>query len=109
MSSIPLRIKQIKADDEAIYSYTTVGELGYSYCLGPSEGNTDCLDILGLIEHTLHRLLDDGCSSQEIRMIMGLVQRDDISDEDKDIYTDTTDVDLGYIIPGQVASFQRIS
>lgn len=108
-------MKHIVPDDAAIATYTVEGTYRPLYCFVPADQPVDCLDVAACIEETLHILREAASAQSEpqgkaedlIRNVLGLERRDilvgrDISEDD------LTEIDLGYALPGQILSFQRV-
>lgn len=56
-------------------------------------------DLSAALENTLHRLLDNGATEDDIRRELGAVQYTDDMDDDYIIH-----IDLGYVLPGPILS-----
>lgn len=77
-------------------------------CFALAEGDApDMEDVTGVLEETLHLLDDAGATPDDVYRIMGLVQRDDL---DPDVLEsgEYTDIDLGYCIDGNIASYEAV-
>lgn len=54
-------------------------------------------DLSAALENTLHRLLDNGATEEDIRAELGAVRMTDDMDDDYIIH-----IDLGYVLPGPI-------
>lgn len=78
-----------------------------SFCLAPADDDPDTMDVQGAIEGTLHAILDNGGTREDVERIMGLVQREAL-DPDTVGLDEYTDIDLGYCIDGSLLAFDRM-
>ena len=110
---IPSRLQLLRVgldgrDDLGVFTYTTTSEyMSPSYCLGSATDDPDTMDIAGTIEETLHDLLDNGGTPEDVRRIMGLVPSQSL-ETDTVASGDYTDIDLGWCIDGQLQSFEKL-
>lgn len=78
-----------------------------SFCLAPADDDPDTMDVQGAIEGTLHAILDNGGTPEDVYRILGLVQREALDPESVKL-GEYTDIDLGYCIDGGLLSFERM-
>lgn len=83
-------------EDETLVAFTHTGNVYTPYHFIMRKGPLERADIAGSIEDTLHRLLDNGNSDEDIQYILGAVRDDNSGEEDEE----KTVIDLGYAIPG---------
>lgn len=81
--------------------FFAIGERAYPH------RSADMEDTLGVIEETLHRILDGGGTPDDVHRIMGLVAEDEL-DPDMAEGEDYTPIDLGYCIPGHLDSWEEV-
>lgn len=82
--------------DETLASYVITNNMYVTYHLIIAK---DSDDIASALEDTLHRILEAG-KEDKIQEIMGAIKA-----EPRD---DAISVDLGYVIPGSILSFQKL-
>ena len=91
-------LQSLLNEGEVIAEYIVAG----SYCVWnciTTPGNTD---IAGALEDTLHRILENGGTEDDVQQIMGA----HIPTDDADwMLEDATYLDLGYLLPGPLLSF----
>ena len=87
---------ELMTADETIASYVTTDNMYVAYHLIIAK---DSDDIAAALEDTLHRLIEAE-KEEDIQEIMGAIKAE--SDEES-IF-----IDLGYIIPGSILSFQKL-
>ena len=89
-------LRELMTTDETFASYVTTDNMYVTYHLIIAK---DSDDIAAAMEDTLHRLLEVG-KKDDIQEIIGAIKA-----EAKD---DSISIDLGYIIPGPILSFQKL-
>ena len=82
---------------ECVYEYALEGEYWTRNAIGP-EGSDD---IGGMLELTLHRLVDAGYEDR-VHEVMGAVKEDEIPVEEG-----ITFIDLGYALPGAIFHWEK--
>lgn len=82
-------------DDEEIISYAT-SHIPFLYYLIREKNSTD---IAAALENTLHRILENGGNPDIVRYIMGAYVP---TDEEWNDIEEHIDIDLGYVLPGQM-------
>ena len=96
--------------DYAIRVYT-IDSLNTNFarpCFALSEEDDPSMeDVAGVLEETLHTLLDEGATADDVYRIMGLVQEDELDPDtrDSDGYTP---IDPGYCIEGNIMSYEAV-
>ena len=88
-------------EDEEIISYAT-SHIPFLYYLIREKDSTD---IAAALENTLHRILENGGNPDIVRYIMGAYVPTD--EEWKDI-EEHIDIDLGYVLPGQMLYINHV-
>lgn len=88
-------------ENEAIGTYAYFGSYREYNMIIPKDEPIGKIDIMGCIEETLHRILDNKGTEDDIRRILGAQKREEV---DMDIVeeNDIIDIDLGYVIPGSL-------
>lgn len=91
-----MQFRQLKSNDETIIHYKIVDKNGYysreTYSVFCQKPYDEKCDIAALVEDTLHRILEEGASPEDIEEITGLIKN---RGEESDL-----NVDLDYVIPG---------
>lgn len=103
-------IEQYFRNGDAIALFTVEGEYRPLYCLVPDDQPVERLDLAGCLEETLHVILEkeeaNGHSKSDaeeaVWAVMGARKREE-KEEDED---SLIDIDLGYVLPGPILSFQ---
>lgn len=95
-------------DGTTIARYAIDGDYSHRYCIMDALDDVDTMDIHGAIEETMHLILDNGGTPDDLRTAMGLVPEADI---DPDIIEsgEYVPVDLGYCLDGQLMSFDELT
>lgn len=91
--------------DTTIARYSIDGDYSHRYCIADVTDDADTMDVHGALEETMHLILDYGGTPEDLRTVMGLVPESEI---DPDIIESGEDVpiDLGYLLDGQLMSFE---
>lgn len=76
-----MQFKQLKSNDETIIHYKIVDKNGYysreTYSVFCQKPYDEKCDIAALVEDTLHRILEEGASPEDIEEITGLIKNRD--------------------------------
>lgn len=96
----PVTLESLLEKGEVIAEYKLTSEYVLRNCII----QIDSTDISAALEDTLHRLIDAGCTSEQIFEIMGAF--DPIETNESDI-EDFLTIDLGYILPGYIEMFMK--
>lgn len=88
-------------DDEEIISYAT-SHIPFLYYLIREKNSTD---IAAALENTLHRILENGGNPDIVRYIMGAYVP---TDEEWNDIEEYIDIDLGYVLPGQMLYINHV-
>lgn len=99
----PLLFTDLLFEDETLASYTLTGVYHEFHCFTAKNGT----DIAGAIEDTLHRLLDAGCSKEDICFHMGAVIPSEEEQRELEEYDEYINIDLNYVLPGLITSFEK--
>ena len=94
-----MQIRTIINEDEKIAKYFFTGSYFEYQCIIPKDYKAGD-DISGLLEMTLHRILENGGTEDDVLGIMGAVK----GYEDEE-YEEYIDIDLGYSLPGLLLGF----
>lgn len=91
--------------DTTIARYSIDGDYSPRYCIADVSDDVDTMDIQGAIEETMHAILDNGGTPDDLRIAMSLVPESEI---DPDIIEsgEYVPIDLGYCLDGQLMSFE---
>ena len=77
------------------------------YCITDSGEDVDMMDVAGAVEETLHAILDNGGTPDDVRQVLGLVKESEL-DEDAVSEGAYTAIDLGYCIEGSILSMEAM-
>lgn len=88
-------------EDEEIISYVT-SRISFFYYLIKEKDSTD---IAAALENTLHRILENGGNPDIVRYIMGAYVP---TDEEWNDIEEHIDIDLGYVLPGQMLYINHV-
>lgn len=64
-------------------------------------------DVAGVLEETLHTLLDEGATADDVYRIMGLVQEDELDPDARETGSFLS-IDLGYCVAGNIMSYEAV-
>ena len=96
--------KFVDFTQETIAEYATTADTYHKYhCIIPLGSR----DVNGALEETLHCLIENGASDEDIYNIMGAEQVD-LSQVKEEELEDYISIDLGYYICGQLMMFQSL-
>lgn len=96
-----IELKDLLCDDEVIATYGTSAEYYSRHCIVRS-GSTD---IAGALEETLHRILENDGTEEDVYAIMGASIPSEEEREALEEFDEYINIDLGYCIPGLIMSF----
>ena len=109
--NIPIELQLLRLgsdiDGTAIARYSIEGDYWPRYCIMDALDDVDTMDISGAIEETLHSILDNGGTQDDVRRIMGLVPESEI-DPDTLESGEYTSIDLGLCLDGALLSFNEL-
>lgn len=95
MEERKISIEDLLGEDEAVFEFS----LGYDprrfSMIGPCrpDGTAATSDVAGCVEDTLHRILDEGGTEEDVRSILGARGKNE-EDDDEDLF----EIDLGYVL-----------
>lgn len=95
-------------DGTTIARYSIDGDYSPRYFIFDALDDIDTMDIEAAIEETMHAILDNGGTPDDLYSTMGLVPESDI-DPDTIESGEYTPIDLGYCLPGQLTSIEELS
>lgn len=95
-------------DGTTIARYSIDGDYSPRYFIFDALDDIDTMDIEAAIEETMHAILDNGGTPDDLYSTMGLVLESDI-DPDTIESGEYTPIDLGYCLPGQLTSIEELS
>ena len=64
-------------------------------------------DITGALEDTLHRILDNGGTKDDVCKIMGAIIPSESEMKELEEFNEYISIDLGYVIPGLITEIMR--
>lgn len=109
--NIPIELQLLRLgsdiDGTTIARYSIEGDYWPRYCIMDALDDVDTMDISGAIEETLHSILDNGGTQDDVRRIMGLVPESEI-DPDTLESGEYTSIDLGLCLDGALLSFNEL-
>ena len=70
-------------------------------------GDADLDDVAGVLEETLHRILDSGGTPEDVYRIMGLVKEEELDEYARE-YGEYVNVDLGYCTCGLLDGYETV-
>ncbi len=90
-------LQEIRQEDEGIACFTTANNpYNQWFFLVPQGVEKERLNISGCIEETLHRLIDNDYTDDEIYFVLGTKRVDTLEEADDE---EVTYIDLDYVIP----------
>ena len=95
-------------DGTTIARYSIDGDYSPRSLIFDALDDIDTLHIEAAIEETMHAILDNGGTPDDLYSTMGLVLESDI-DPDTIESGEYTPIDLGYCLPGQLTSIEELS
>lgn len=98
-----MKLEDLLADDEEILKYNITGEYFWRECI-ITKGNDD---ILGALEDTLHRILDNDGTKDDVCEIMGAIIPSESEMKELEEFNEYVSIDLGYVIPGLIIEIMR--
>ena len=110
--NIPLVLQLLRLDADidgtAIARYTIEGDYSHHYCIMDASDDVDTMDIQGAIEETMHLILDNGGTPEDLRIAMGLVPEEEIEPDHTLEEEWKTPIDLGYCLDGHLMTFVKL-
>lgn len=98
-----IKLGDLLEADEGIAVYATTSSYIPYHCIC-SKGSTD---VSGMLEETLHRILDAGGTADDVYAIMGAEIPSSGRMEELTEFEEYVLIDLGYVIPGLITSFKE--
>ena len=102
-------LRDIKMNNEAIVTFGCTQDYYNGYqllCDTDLVPNLDNADISGIIEYTLHRMLESGFSAEDINYNSNMYIPSDEEMQDLEEFEEFTHVDLGYILGGLITHIE---
>ncbi len=100
-------LSNIKKEYESILTMTLTGDYcQYKLLMDNDIHSDDCSEIF---EYTLHRMIEEGFSQEEIRHNSGMYIPTDEQFQELEEFQEYTDIDLGYILGGLITSINHLS
>lgn len=99
-----LKLKDLLADDERIVKFHLHNEY-FSRNAFIREGSDD---IHGALEETLHRILDENGTEEDVYRIMGAKIPTEDELEELEEFSEFIYIDLGYVLPGLIDMWEKI-
>ena len=100
-----ITLEELLEGDEYLAEYSFTTSYTASNCIA-SPGNTD---IAGMLEETLHRILDHGGTEEDVRLLMGAIRPTEEEMLELEETGEYVDLDLGYVIPGFITCFYEVN
>lgn len=96
-------LKGLLNDDEEILHYAFTGDYIWRCCI-ITKGSDDIAEAL---EDTLHRILDNGGTKDDVCEIMGAIIPSESEMKELEEFEEYVSIDLGYVIPGLITEVER--
>lgn len=96
-------LKGLLNDEEKILSYNFTGDYLWRECIISNESD----DIARALEDTLHRILDNGGTKDDVCEIMGAIIPSESEMKELEEFNEYISIDLGYVIPGLITEIMR--
>ena len=96
-----MKIEELLHEDECVLAFGFAeGGMNEYYMISPCapDGSRATTDLAACIEMTLHRILDEGGTEEDVSSILGARMRTDEDEESGAVF----DIDLGYVMPYQI-------
>lgn len=99
-----IKLKDLLEEDEVIVNY----HLHNEYVIRNTITEKGGTDISGVLEMTLHRILEAGGTEDDVQRIMGA--RIPTEEERKELeeFDEYTEIDLGYVLPGLIDIWEEV-
>lgn len=99
-----IELKDLLEEDEVIVNY----HLHNEYVIRNTITEKGSTDISGVLEMTLHRILEAGGTENDVQRIMGA--RIPTEEERKELeeFDEYTEIDLGYVLPGLIDIWEEV-
>lgn len=97
-------LQDIKKENEAIVTITTTGDYNSHQLIMDEDIHSD--DISQIMEYTLHRMIEEKFSNEEIYSNSGMYIPTPEELEELEEYDEFSHVDLGYILGGLITSIE---
>lgn len=98
-------LREIKKDNEAIVTFGCTQNYYNGYhllCNTDLVTDLDYADIGGIIEYTLHRMIESGFTADDINYNSNMYIPSDEEMKELEEYEEFTHVDLGYVLGGLI-------
>ena len=102
-------LREIKMDNEAIVNFgcTQYYYIGYQLlCDTDLVTNLDDTDIGEIIEYTLHRMIESGFSTEDIRYNSNMYIPTDEEMQELEEFDEYVPIDLGYVLGGLITHIE---
>ena len=97
-------LENIKRENESILTMTLTGDYCQYKLLMDNDIHGD--DYSEIFEHTLHRMIEEEFSQEEIRHNSGMYIPTPEQLQELEEYDEFTNIDLGYILGGLITSIE---
>ena len=97
-------LSNIKKEYESILTMTLTGDYCQYKLLMDNEIHSD--DCSEIFEHTLHRMIEEGFSQEEICSSSGMFIPTDEQLQELEEYDEFTHIDLGYVLGGLILNIK---
>lgn len=99
-----IELQNLLQKNEIIITYHITADGWFSRNAIARKGSSD---VAGALEETLHRILEAGGTEEDVKRIMGAEIPTDEEIKDLEEYNDYIDIDLGYILPGLIDTWEE--
>jgi len=102
-------LREIKRDNEAIVDFGCTQDYYIRYqllCDTDLVTNLDNADISEIIEYTLHRMIESGFSTEDIRYNSNMYIPNDEEMQELKEFDEYISVDLGYVLGGLITHIE---
>lgn len=100
-----ITLEELLEGDEYLAEYSFTTSYTTSYCIA-IPGDTD---ISGMLEETLHRILEHGGTEEDVRLLMGAIRPTEEEMLELEETGEYVDLDLDYVIPGFITCFYEVN
>lgn len=100
-----ITLEELLEGDEYLAEYSFTSSYTASNCIAAPEST----DIAGMLEETLHRILDHGGTEEDVRLLMGAIRPTEEEMLELEETGEYVALDLGYVIPGFITCFYEVN
>lgn len=101
-----IKVEELLKEDEILAYFCTTDDYYNHYnCIINKDADINRLDISAALEETLHRILENGGTKDDVKFIMNAFIPTEEELEELEATESCIHIDLGYIIGGQMVYF----